>query len=43
MVRMRIGRDVLPQMDVYNKLWEYCKTMERKKKNQEKVSHKKGK
>mgnify|MGYP000016711576 CR=1 FL=1 len=42
MIRMRIGRDVLPQMDVYNKLLEYCNTMERKKKNQEKVSPQKG-
>ena len=42
MIRMRIGRDVLPQMDVYKKLLEYCNTMARKKKNQEKVSPQKG-
>jgi hypothetical protein len=43
MIRMRIRRYVLPQMDVYNKLSEYCNTMERKKKNQDKVSPNKGK
>jgi hypothetical protein len=43
MIKMRIGRDVLPQMDVYNKVSENCKTMERKKKSQEKVSPNKGK
>jgi len=42
MIRMRIGRDVLPQMDVYKKLLEYCNIMARKKKNQEKVSPQKG-
>jgi hypothetical protein len=31
MIRMRIGKDTIPDMDVYNKLMEYCKTLERKK------------
>jgi hypothetical protein len=35
---MRIRRDVIPQMDIYNKLLEYSKTLERKKRNHDKVS-----
>ena len=38
MIRMRIGRFVIPQMDIYNKLLEYSKTLERKKRNHDKVS-----
>jgi endonuclease III len=38
MVRMCIGRDVIPQMNIYNKLVEYYKTFVRKKRNHDKVS-----
>jgi hypothetical protein len=42
MIRMGIGRDVIPQMDIHNKLFKYSKTLEKKKRNHDKVSPQKG-
>jgi hypothetical protein len=41
MIRMHTGKDVIPHMDVCNKLLEYSKILERKKKNHDKLSRKK--
>jgi hypothetical protein len=38
MIRIRIGKDVIPHMDVCNKLLEYSKILEREKTKNDKLS-----